>query len=108
REARRETIDGLVTVERPERDADRVEPRLREELHDDVLLLPHPVDDLGRGHPARRGDDDPRRILGPAQDVERQLTQLLEQTSTQRAQARADGRAERAMDGERLAQTDVR
>ena len=72
------------------------------------MVAPHPIDDLGRGHAARRRDDDAGGVLGSREDVERQLRKVREQTGTEGTQAFADRRAERAMDRERLSQSDVR
>src|ERR1700682_4520817 len=88
-----EAIDVVVLVQCPERDAERLQPGLGEMLDDDPLLAPHPLHDLERRRPTRRGHDDARGVARPREHVERKLR---ETTSTETPARRARSRARRA------------
>src|SRR5713226_4333711 len=79
RERLGETLDVAVLMQRPERDADRLEPRLGEVLHHDPLLAPHPFDDLERRRALRRRHDDAGGVARPRLDGEGQVGEPLEQ-----------------------------
>src|SRR5687767_8912749 len=103
-----ELVYVAFLVQRPEGDADRLEPRLGQLLHDDPLLAPHPFDDLERRRAPWRRDDDSGGVARPRQDVERELREAFEQPRAERAHALTHRRAESAVHRERLPQAKER
>src|SRR5688572_27713157 len=103
-----ELVYVAFLVQRPEGDADRLEPGFGELLDHDPLLAPHPFHDLERRRATRRGDDDAGGVARPGQDVERQLRKAFEQPRAERAHSRTDGSSETTVHRERLPQAEER
>src|SRR5687767_7691624 len=95
-------------VQRPEGDADRLEPGFGELLDHDPLLAPHPFHDLERRRASRRGDDDAGGVARPREDLEGKVREALEQARAQRPYAPAHGRAQTTVHRERLPQSEER